>query len=152
MPGMSLKERLAADLKDAMRQRDERGRNVLRMTLAALHNAEIAAGRELDEGDELSVLTKEAKQRRESIDEFRKAGRPDIVEKEEAELALLAAYLPQQVSREEIVEAARQVIQETGASGARDIGKVMPVLMERFRGRADGRQVNEVVRELLTAS
>ena len=149
---MSLKERLAADLKDAMRQRDERGRNVLRMTLAALHNAEIAAGRELDEGDELSVLTKEAKQRRESIDEFRKAGRQDIVEKEEAELALLAAYLPQQVSREEIVEAARQVIQETGASGARDIGKVMPVLMERFRGRADGRQVNEVVRELLTGS
>ena len=149
---MSLKERLAADLKEAMRRRDERERNVLRMTISALHNAEIAAGHELDEGGELSVLTKEAKQRRESIDEFRKAGRQDIVEKEEAELALLAAYLPQQVSHEEIVEAARQVIQETGASGARDIGKVMPALMQRFRGRADGRQVNEVVQQLLSGS
>jgi len=146
---MSLKERLAADLKEAMRQRDERGRNVLRMTISALHNAEIAAGHELDEGDELSVLTKEAKQRRDSIEEFRKAGRQDIAEKEEAELALLAAYLPQQVSRDELVEAARQVIEETGASGARDIGKVMPPLMQRFRGRADGKEVNEVVRELL---
>jgi len=149
---MSLKERLAADLKEAMRRRDERGRNVLRMTMAALHNAEIAAGRELDEGDELSVLTKEAKQRRDSIEEFRKAGRQDIVDREEAELALLAAYLPQQVSRDEIAEAARQVIKETGAGGARDIGKVMPVLMQRFRGRADGKEVNEVVRELLASA
>jgi uncharacterized protein YqeY len=146
---MSFKERLANDLKEAMRQRDERGRNVLRMTISALHNAEIAAGHELDEGDELAVLSKEAKQRRDSIEEFRKAGRQDLVEEEEAELALLAAYLPQQVSREEIAEAARQVIAETGASGARDIGKVMPALMQRFRGRADGKDVNEVVRELL---
>jgi len=148
---MSFKERLADDLKEAMRDRDERRRNVLRMTIAALHNAEIAAGRELDEGDELAVLAKEAKQRRDSIEEFRKAGRQDIVDKEQAELALLGAYLPQQVSREEIVDAARQLIQETGASGARDIGKVMPALMQRFRGRADGKDVNEVVRELLGA-
>jgi hypothetical protein len=146
---MSLKERLADDLKEAMRERDERRRSVLRMTISALHNAEIAAGRELDEGDELAVLGKEAKQRRDSIEEFRKAGRQDIVDKEEAELAILTAYLPQQVSRDEIAEAARQVIQETGASGARDIGKVMPALMQRFRGRADGKDVNEVVRELL---
>lgn len=148
---MSFKERLADDLKEAMRERDERRRSVLRMTISALHNAEIAAGRELDEGDELAVLGKEAKQRRDSIDEFRKAGRQDIVDKEEAELAILTPYLPQQVSRHEIVEAARQVIQETGASGARDIGKVMPALMQRFRGRADGKDVNEVVRELLGA-
>jgi hypothetical protein len=146
---MSVKERLAGDLKEAMRRRDERARNVLRMTIAALHNAEIAAGHELAEGDELAVLSKEAKQRRDSIEEFRKAGRADRVEQEEAELALLTAYLPQRVSRDEIVEAARQVIAETGASGARDIGKVMPALMERFRGRADGKDVNAVVRELL---
>ena len=149
---MSLKERLAADLKDAMRQRDERARNVLRMTLAALHNAEIARHGPLDETAEISVLTKEAKQRRESIDEFRKFGREDRAVQEEAELAFLAAYLPQQVSRDEIVEAARQVIAETGASGARDIGKVMPALTERFRGRANGREVNDVVRELLAGS
>lgn len=151
MPAMSMNERLAADLKDAMRQRDELRRSVLRMTLAALHNAEIAArGQPLDEAAELAVLTKEAKQRRESIEEFRKAGRPDRADQEEAELAILAGYLPEQVGRDEIVSAARAVIAETGASGARDIGKVMPVLMERLRGRAEGREVSEVVRELLS--
>ncbi len=149
---MSLKEQLAADLKDAIRQRDERRRNVLRLTLAALHNAEIAARQELDEPAALSVLTKEAKQRRESIEEFRKAGRQDLIEKEEPELAILAAYLPQQLSREEIVQAVRKAIEETGASGPGDLGKVMPVLMQQVRGRADGREVNEVVRELLAGS
>ena len=148
---MSLNERLAADLKDAMRQRDELRRSVLRMTLAALHNAEIAArGQPLDDAAELAVLTKEAKQRRESIEEFRKAGRPDRADQEEAELAILAGYLPEQAGRDEILSAARAVIAETGASGARDIGKVMPVLMERLRGRAEGREVSEVVRELLS--
>ena len=134
-----------------MRQRDERRRSVLRMTLAALHNAEIAArGQPLDEAAELAVLSKEARQRRESIEEFRKAGRPDRADQEEAELAILAGYLPEQVGRDEIVSAARAVIAETGASGARDIGKVMPVLMERLRGRAEGREVSDVVRELLS--
>lgn len=146
---MSLEEQLAADLKEAMRQRDERRLAALRLTIAALHNAEIAAGGELDEADAMAVMATQAKRRRESIEEFRKAGREDLVEKEEAELAFLAPYLPQQLSREEIVQAARQVAEETGASGPRDIGKVMPVLMERLRGRADGRQVSEVVRELL---
>ena len=149
---MPLKEQLAADLKDAMRQRDQRRRDVLRLTLAALHNAEIAADQELDEAGILDVIAKEDKRRRESIEEFGKAGRQDLVEKEEAELAILSAYLPQQASRDEIVEAARQAIQETGASGPRDLGKVMPVLMQRFRGRADGREVNEIVRELLADS
>jgi hypothetical protein len=146
---MSVEEQFAADLKDAMRERDERRRSVLRMTLAALRNAKIAAGHELDDADAMGVLAKEAKRRRESIEEFRKAGRDDLVEKEEAELALLSPYLPQQLSREEIQTAARQIVQETGASGLKDIGKVMPVLMQQFQGRADGREVSEVVRELL---
>ena len=149
---MSLKQRLAADLKEAMRQRDERRRDVLRLTLAALHNAEIAARLELDEAGVMGVLAREAKLRRESIEEFRKAARQDLVEKEERELAVLSAYLPQQLSREEIAQAARQLIQETGATGPSDIGKVMPVLMQQVRGRADGRAVNEVVRELLAGS
>lgn len=134
-----------------MRQREERRRDTLRLALTALHNAEIAAGEELEESVALGVLAKEAKQRRESIEEFGKAGRQDLVEKEEAELAILADYLPAQVSREEIVEAARRAIQETGASGPREIGKVMPLLMQQFQGRADGRVVNEVVREMLDA-
>ena len=146
---MSVEEQFAADLKDAMRARDERRRSVLRMTLASLRNAEIAAGHGLDDAEAMGVLAKEAKRRRESIEEFRKAGRDDLVEKETAELALLSPYLPQQLSREEIQAAARQIVQETGASGLKDIGKVMPVLMQQFQGRADGREVSEVVRELL---
>jgi uncharacterized protein YqeY len=145
---MSLKERLNTDLHDAMRQRAELRRDTLRMVLAAFHNAEIAAGHELDDDGALGVLAKEAKQRRESIEEFRKGNRPDLVDKEEAELAVISQYLPQQATREEIMEAARRVVQETGASGPKDLGKVMPVLMQQFRGRAEGRDVNEVVREL----
>jgi uncharacterized protein YqeY len=114
-----------------------------------LHNAQIAAGRELTDDDTLAVLAKEAKQRRESIEEFRKANRSDLADKEEAELAVLSSYLPQAVSRDEIVEAARRAVQETGASGPKDIGKVMPVLMQQLRGRAEGREINEVVREIL---
>ena len=149
---MSLKAQLTSDLKDAMRQRDERRRDVLRFTLAALQNAEIAAREELDEPAAMAVLAKEAKQRRDSIEEFRKADRQDLVTKEEAELAVLSPYLPEQLSREEIAEAARQAIQETGASSPQEMGKVMAVLMPQLRGRADGRQVSEVVQELLAGS
>ena len=149
---MSLKAQLTSDLKDAMRQHDERRRDVLRFTLAALQNAEIAAREELDEPAAMAVLAKEAKQRRDSIEEFRKADRQDLVTKEEAELAVLKPYLPEQLSREEIAQAAREAIQEAGASDPQEMGKVMAVLMPRLRGRADGRQVSEVVQELLAGS
>ena len=147
---MHLNAQLAADLKDAMRARDEIRRNVLRLTIAALRNAQISAGEELDEEASMAVVSTEAKRRRESIAEFRKAGRQDLVDQEEAELAVLAVYLPEPLSRDEIIEAVRRVIEETGAAGAKDLGKVMPVLMQQFQGRADGREVNEVVRELLS--
>ena len=149
---MSIKAQLTSDLKDAMRERDDRRRDVLRFTLAALQNAEIATREELDEPAAMAVLAKEAKQRRDSIEEFRKADRQDLVAKEEAELAVLAPYLPEQLSREEIAQAARQAIQETGASSPQEMGKVMAVLMPQLRGRADGRQVNEVVQDLLAGS
>ena len=149
---MSIKAQLTSDLKDAMRQRDDRRRDVLRFTLAALQNAEIATREELDEPAAMAVLAKEAKQRRDSIEEFRKADRQDLVTKEEAELAVLKPYLPEQLSREEIAQAARKAIQEAGASGPQEMGKVMAVLMPQLRGRADGRQVNEVVQELLAGS
>lgn len=149
---MSIKAQLTSDLKDAMRERDDRRRDVLRFTLAALQNAEIAAREELDEPAAMAVLAKEAKQRRDSIEEFRKADRQDLVTKEEAELAVLSPYLPEQLSREEIAQAAREAIQEAGASGPQEMGKVMAVLMPRLRGRADGRQVNEVVQDLLAGS
>lgn len=135
-----------------MRQREELRRNVLRMTLSAVHNAEIAAGKELDDETVLGVLSTEAKRRRESISEFGKAGRRDLVEKEEAELAVLTPYLPEQLSQEEIVAAARRVIEQTGATGMKDLGKVMPALMQELRGRADGRAASDAVRELLSGS
>ena len=147
---MSLKEQLNADLRDALRASDERRKSALRVALAALHNAEIQAGHALDDEGVVAVLAKEVKQRRESIDEFRKGARQDLVDREEAELAALMPYLPQQMSRQEIIDAARQVISEVGASGPADKGKVMPVLIGRVRGRADGREVNEVVTKLLS--
>lgn len=149
---MSLKQQLNDDLKDAMRAGDAPRRDTLRLLLSSVHNAEIEAGDELDDEGVLGVLGKEAKQRRESIEEFKKGGRQELVDKEEAELALIAAYLPEQLSRDDIVAAARKIIEETGANGPQDIGKVMPALMQQLRGRADGRAANEVVRELLSGS
>lgn len=147
---MSLKEQLQSDLKTAMRDRDDNRRDTLRLVLSSLHNAEIDAGAELDDDGVIGVLTKEAKQRRESIEEFRKGGREEKAAQEEAELAVISGYLPEALSRDDVVAAATEVIAEVGASEMKDIGKVMPVLMERLRGRADGREANEVARQLLS--
>ena len=149
---MSLKEQLSTDLKEALKARDERRKSTLRLLMAAIHNVEIEAGHELDDGGVAGIIAKQVKQRRDSIEEFRKGAREDLMAKEEAEMALLLAYLPEQMSREEITEAARRVIAETGASAPGDKGKVMPVLINQLRGRAEGRQINEVVTELLAQS
>ncbi len=155
---MGLKEQLADDLKDAMRAGDGVRRDVLRSLLTAINNAEIArvnvkvedASRQaLAENDVLDVVQKQAKQRRESIEEYRKANRADLVAREEAELAIISGYLPQQMSRDEVVAAVREVIAEAGAAGPGDKAKVMPAAIGRLKGRADGRLINEVVTELL---
>ena len=146
---MNLKEQLQSDLLAAMRARDETRKSTLRMLTAAVKNAEIEARSPLDDGAVMSVIQKQVKQRRESIIEFEKGGRQDLVDKEQAEMTILEAYLPRQAGREEIESAARRVIAETGATSARDIGKVMPVLVKEFAGTADGRAINDVVRSLL---
>jgi hypothetical protein len=148
---MSLKEQLANDLKDAIRQRDEPRKTAIRMATWAIKNAEVEKGAALSEADVLTIVGKEAKQRRESIAEFEKAERRDLAEKERAELEFLQSYLPAQMSRDEIAEAAREVIAEVGAGGPGDKGKVMPVLIGRLAGRAEGREINEVVTELLAS-
>lgn len=133
-----------------MRAGDSQRRGTIRLLLSSIHNAEIAARKPLDAVDLLSVLTREAKQRRESIEEFRKANRPDLAEKEGDELAIIMAYLPAQMSRQEIVEFASQIILRLGAAGLADKGRVMPVIMAELRGRADGSEINSVVSELLS--
>lgn len=147
----TLKERIQADLAEALRAKDERRKTALRLVLAAIRNAEIAQQRSLDDAGVVAVLQKQVKQRRESIVEFERAGRDDLAQKEREELAIIEGYLPQAASPEEIEAEARRVIGETGAAGPRDIGKVMPILMKEFAGRADGRLVNEIVRRLLGA-
>jgi uncharacterized protein YqeY len=146
---MVLKDTLAGDLKDAIRGRDERRKTAIRMVMAAVKNAEVAGGEPLDDAGVLKVITKEVRRHRESIEGFEKGGRQDLVDGEEAELAVLLSYLPPAMSREEIVKAAREVIAQTGASGPADKGKVMPVLISKLAGRAEGREINEVVTELL---
>ena len=157
---MALKDQLANDLKDAMRGGHSVRRDTLRSVITAVRNAEIAgvdveregAGRtDLTDAQVLDVLQKQAKQRRESIDEFSKAGRTDLADKESAELAILETYLPAQLSRDEIAVEVRAVIAETGASGPADKNKVMPAAIARMKGRADGRAINEVVSEQLAA-
>lgn len=151
---MALREQLTEDLKAAMRQRDEARKRTIRSVIAALKEAETeldASGQRKSLGDDdiLALISKQAKQRLESISEFRRGGREDLVAQEEIDLAILRTYLPQQLSPEEIEREARQLIAEVGASGPRDIGKVMKPLMARFKGRADGKLVNQIVRELL---
>jgi len=144
-----LKQKLMDDLKQALKGGDKLRRSVIRLVMAAIKNTEIARQATLADADILGILAKEVRQRRESIDAFRLGNRQDLVAEEEAELAILQQYLPQPMSREEIVAAARQVIEEMGAQGLGDKGKVMPKLIAQLKGKADGREINEVVTELL---
>ncbi len=148
---MTLQERLRDDLNQAMKRGDKSRRLVIRLVLAGVKNAEIAQGSPLDDSGVLGVIAKEGRQHRESIEAFTLGNRPDLVSQEETELAVLLEYLPQQMSREEIMSVARQVIEEVGARGVKDKGKVMPKLIAQLKGRADGRDINAVASELLAA-
>jgi len=145
----NLKEKLEADLWQAMKDRDNIKRSVLRLLLAAIKNAEIAKRGSLDNPDILGIIAREVKQRNESIEAFKQGDRQDLVAQEEAEMAILKEYLPRQLSREEVIVEARQVIEEVGAQGPRDKGKVMSRIMAQLKGKADGREINEIVTELL---
>jgi len=146
-----LKQKLNDDLKQAMRAGDKVRTSVIRLVFAAVKNAEIARQADLDDGDILGIIAKEVRQRGESIESFRQGNRQDLVAQEEAESAILQEYLPQQMTREEIIAEARRVIEEIGAQGLADKGKVMPRLIAQLKGRADGREINAVVTELLTS-
>ena len=141
-----------ADLKEAMKSGEKTRLSVIRMLRASIQNAEKAQQKSLDNPDILGLIAKDVKQHRESITEYKKNNRQDLVDKEEAELAILLEYLPQQISREEIVAAARQVINEVDARGPGDKGRVMPELISQLKGKAEGCDINEVVTELLSGS
>jgi uncharacterized protein YqeY len=150
MESKGLKQKLADDLKQALRGGDKVRLSVIRLLVAAINNTEIARQAKLEDADIYGVIAKEIRQRKESIDAFKQGKREDLVAQEEAELAILEGYLPQQMSREEIIAEAQKIIGEVGAQGPGDKGKVMPKLIAQLKGRADGRVINEVVTELLS--
>ena len=148
---MSLKDKLTADMKDAMKAR-EAGKlrlSVIRLVRGAIRQQEIDGQKELSDEDVLGVISKEVKQRRDSIEDFKKGGRDDLVAEAEAEIAVLMEYLPQQLSEDEVRSLVKEAIVASGATSPKDMGKVMKELMPKVKGRADGKLVNGIVKELL---
>jgi uncharacterized protein YqeY len=146
---MSLKSQLEADMKAAMRARDSETRDAIRYVLSALKNAEIDRRGELTEEEELKLIRSQVKQRMDSIEQFRNGGREDLAAKEESQVKILEQYLPQQMSDEELERFVRQGIDEIGAAGPQDMGKVMGALNKTAEGRVDGRRLSTAVRNAL---
>jgi len=136
---------MQSDMKDAMRARDAERRDTLRMLISVLKNKKIEVQRDLTEEDILSVLSTEAKKRRESAQAYHDGDRPELAAKEEAELVIIEEYLPQQLTDDEALEIVKQAIADTGASSKRDMGKVMGKVMPQFKGRYDGSKVKDLV-------
>jgi len=147
---MSLKDQLNDDVKSAMKGGEKLRTETLRSLKSAIKYAEIEAGRELDDQGVLEVIAKQAKQRRDSIVEFEKGQRVDLIEKEAAELAVLERYLPAQLSGAEIEAKAKAVIAKLGVTDAQGIGQVMKHMVAELKGQADGKLINQVVRKLLS--
>jgi len=149
---MTLKDKIQQALKGALKRQQGVEVSTLRLLLSEIKYAEIAQQKPADDGKVLDVIAREVKRHRESIEAFRKGNRTDLVEQEEAELAILMSYLPEQMSRAEIIAVAREAMDAVGARGPSDKGRVMGQLMPQLKGRADGKEVSEVVAKLLAAS
>ncbi len=147
---MGLREQLDADMKEAMRSRDPVRLETIRGVRGAIRNREIEAGADLDEEAIRKVIRSQVKQRAEAIEQYRTAGRPELVEKESAEKALLEAYLPAGPDEAEVLRVVREVIREVGAQGPGDLGRVMRPALDRLGAGADGRAVNQLARRLLS--
>lgn len=146
---MSLLTTLNDDIKTAMKSKDKDTLSILRMLKAAIQNEQIKAGRDLDGEEELTVLSREMKQRRDSLSEFEKAGRDDLADKVKIEITIVEKYMPKQLSEEEIRQIVQTAIDQTGATSPKEFGKVMGAVMPEVKGKADGNQVNAIVKELL---
>jgi len=147
---MSLKEQLQKDMVAAMKSRDEQRVNVIRLLRGMIRKLEIDQKKDLDDKDVIGVLTNAAKQRREAVKAYTDGGRDDLVKEEEAELAIISEYLPEAMGMGELEQLITGVIAETGATSMQDIGKVMPKIMQQAKGRADGSQVQAMVRTKLS--
>lgn len=148
---MSLLERLNQDMKQAMRNKDKQKLSVIRMVKASLQNESIKLGNdELSEEQELTVLTRELKQRKDSLHEFKEAGRDDLVENLNNEINVLQVYMPEQLSNEELETIVLQTIEEVNATSKQEMGKVMGALMPKVKGKADGTEVNKLVQKHLS--
>jgi uncharacterized protein len=148
---MSFKEKVDQEMIQALKTKDKIRLSALRMLKSGLHNREIDLKRELGDSEFLQLLASMVKQRKESIDQFEKGGRTDLVEKEKAELKVIEEFLPSQLSETELDAAIAEAIHEVGATGIRDMGKVMKVLMPQVTGRADGKMVGDKVKARLSA-
>ncbi|OMF34186.1 aspartyl-tRNA amidotransferase [Paenibacillus sp. FSL H8-0548] len=146
---MNLSERLTDDMKQAMKNQDKFKLSVIRMMRASVKNLEIDLKRPLDDNEVLDILSREIKQRKDSLQEFKKAGRDDLVAGLEVEIEIIGQYLPEQLTEEEIQEIVTQTIHELGASSKADMGKVMSALLPKTKGRADGKLVNQLVQQHL---
>jgi len=147
---MKFRDRISEKLKTAMKAGDGGAVSGLRLILAAVKNREIEKRGELDDAESIGVLSTLAKQRGESIEMYQKGGREDLVKREEAELALIKSFLPEPFSEEDLAGLIDEAITESGASGARDMGKVMKIVSPKTRGRADGKVVSEMVKKKLS--
>lgn len=136
-------------MKAAMKGKDKKSLQVIRMLKASLQNEKINLGRDLTDEEELAIISREMKQRRDSLAEFEKVGRDDLAEKTKSEIAIVERYLPAQLTEDEIFQIVSQAIEQTGASSPKEFGKVMGVVMPKVKGKADGNQVNAIVKELL---
>ena len=148
---MSLQEQISAALKDAMRARDEVKMSTLRLVLTAIKKREKEARSLLEDQEVISVITTQIKQRRESIEQYRQAGREDLAQTEESELQILQGYMPEQVSEEEISNTLDEIIAEVGAVSMKDMGKVMKAAMAKLAGKAEGGAINAMVKEKLSS-
>jgi len=146
---MKLQERLTADLRQALRDKDVPRKEALRMVKAAIRNAEIDLQREASDEEIQAIIAREVKLRSEALEIYRRAEREDLIAEEAAGLTVLREYLPQQMSRDQIGQVVRQIVAELGATGPGQLGPVMRQAMAQLRGRADGRLVNQVAREIL---
>ena len=147
---MSLLQQLTSDMVSAMKNRDKKTLNVVRMLKAAVQNEQIELGHDLSANEEIAVIAREYKQRKESLEEFEKAGREDLINQAKNELAIVEKYMPKQLSKDEVTKIVKEVIDELNASSMKNFGQVMGSVMPKVQGQADGKLVNQVVKEQLS--